>query len=304
LVRNLIQKGHDVTVFDKSVDGQADGENVKFVEGDIRDFGSLVRAMIGCDVAYNLVAEHRDDVRPVSLYREVNVGGAETFCRAASEVAVRNIVFTSSVAVYGTHDSPMDENTPHCFFNEYGKTKSEAEAVYERWQRSDGSNRLFIVRPTVVFGAGNRGNVFNLLRQIKNGPFFMLGKGDNIKSMACVENVAEFLSFLLDLDSPYYVFNYSDVPNLAVREIVAIASTAIGKRDSLAVSIPMSAGLFVGKLFDLLSSVSGARFPISEVRIRKFCSPSEVCSDRAFQTGFRASIALEAALQDMVLKSV
>lgn len=45
------------------------------------------------------------------------------------------------------------------------------------------SNCLTIIRPTVIFGEQNHGNVYNLLRQIAGGKFPMIGKGTNRKSM-------------------------------------------------------------------------------------------------------------------------
>ena len=44
---------------------------------------------------------------------------------------------------------------------------------------TQGENSLIIVRPTVIFGEGNRGNVYNLLNQIASGKFLMVGKGEN-----------------------------------------------------------------------------------------------------------------------------
>ena len=59
------------------------------------------------------------------------------------------------------------------------------------WQSKSG-NSLIIVRPTVIFGEGNRGNVFNLFNQIASGKFVMVGKGENKKSMAYIGNVVAF----------------------------------------------------------------------------------------------------------------
>ena len=56
---------------------------------------------------------------------------------------------------------------------------------------------LVIVRPTVVFGEYNRGNVYNLLKQIASRKFIIIGDGNNIKSMAYVQNVYDFLLFSL-----------------------------------------------------------------------------------------------------------
>ena len=52
---------------------------------------------------------------------------------------------------------------------------------------------LVIVRPAAVFGEGNRGNVYQLLRQIASRRFVMVGSGHNRKSMAYVGNVSALL---------------------------------------------------------------------------------------------------------------
>ena len=118
-------------------------------------------------VIVNLAAEHRDDVRPLSLYDEVNVQGARNICTVAREKNINTIVFTSSVSVYGFALIGTDESGTIAPVNDYGRTKFEAEQVFKAWQSEEPFNRtLVIVRPTVVFGEQNRGNVYNLLRQI------------------------------------------------------------------------------------------------------------------------------------------
>ena len=67
-----------------------------------------------------------------------------------------------------------------------------------------------IVPPTVVFGENKRGNVYNLLKQIANSHFFMIGMGVNKKSMAYVDNEASFLANSLGFGSVIYLFNYID----------------------------------------------------------------------------------------------
>ena len=70
--------------------------------------------------------------------------------------------------------------------------KKKAEEVFIKWYQNSNLNNLIIIRPTAVFGINNRGNIYNLLSQIYNGPFFMIGKGENVKSIAYVENLADF----------------------------------------------------------------------------------------------------------------
>jgi nucleoside-diphosphate-sugar epimerase len=166
------------------------GLHVDYHQIDVRDVASLLPAMANCDVIVNLAAAHRDDVRPRRLYDEVNVEGARNVCKAAESNGIKTIVFTSSVAVYGSAPENADEAQPHHPSNDYGRTKSEAERVYIMWQKRDPrARRLVIVRPTVVFGPGNRGNVYTLISQVAAGRFLMVGDGRNRKSMAYVDSL-------------------------------------------------------------------------------------------------------------------
>ena len=49
----------------------------------------------------------------------------------------------------------------------------------EKWYRTHPDWNINILRPTVIFGERNRGNVYNLLKQIAGGKFAMVGKGEN-----------------------------------------------------------------------------------------------------------------------------
>ena len=131
---------------------------------DVRDIDSLRHTITG-DVVINLAAVHRDDVHDKSEYYNTNVLGAENVAFLCAEKEIKKIVFTSSVAVYGFASPGTDENGAIEPFNEYGKSKFVAEERFRDWQSATNSS-LIIIRPTVIFGEGNRGNVYNLLKQI------------------------------------------------------------------------------------------------------------------------------------------
>lgn len=159
---------------------------------------TLLEALQGSDAVINLAAEHRDDVTPKSLYDDVNVHGSAHVLEACTKLKIHRVVFTSSVAVYGFAPVGTDESGKIAYFNDYGRTKYAAEQEYKKWLESDKNNSVTIIRPTVIFGEQNRGNVYNLLRQIASGRFPMVGKGTNRKSMNYVENVAAFLQFCVE----------------------------------------------------------------------------------------------------------
>ena len=92
--------------------------------------------------------------------------------------------FTSSVAVYGFAEPGTDETGAIRPFNEYGRTKFDAEEKLRDWQLK-AENSLISVRPTVIFWEFNRGNVFNLINLIASGKFVMIGKASAAKAMKC-----------------------------------------------------------------------------------------------------------------------
>ncbi len=252
---------------------------------DVRQHSSISELPRGASAIVNLAAEHRDDVRPLSRYHETNVEGATQVCLAARNSGVQKIIFTSSVAVYGFQPFPADENCSFAPFNEYGKTKLEAEAVYRAWVAEDPVRSLVIVRPTVVFGEGNRGNVYNLLRQISSGKFLMVGSGKNKKSMAYVGNVAAFLVHSLSFGPGVHIFNYADGPDMSTAELVDYIQGCLG-RPGKAPQIPKALAMAGGHLLDLVARATSRTFPISAIRVRKFCESTQFRADRVAQSGF------------------
>lgn len=241
-----------------------------FVQGDIRDLDTLVKASHNCDAIIHLAAEHKDNVQPISLYDDVNIEGTRNVCRAASKNGIKTIIFTSSVAVYGLNNT-ADETTPPKPFNDYGRTKLAAEDVLREWQAQDPERCLIIIRPTVIFGENNRGNVYNLLRQLIIGPFVMIGAGNNKKAMAYVGNIADFIvTRLTDIKAGYELFNYVDKPDLSINELIALVDQITGKSNAKSRRIPYGVAMCATWGLDLIAKVLHKEFPISQVRVKKF----------------------------------
>ena len=119
----------------------------------------------GADTIINLAAVHRDDIRPLSRYDDVNVQGSVMFAKQRASMISIKLFLPALLQFTALHQLiRMNLGEPN-YFNDYGRTKYLAEQVYKEWQAEDPENRtLVIVRPTVIFGEGNRGNVFNLVK--------------------------------------------------------------------------------------------------------------------------------------------
>ena len=267
---------------------------------DVRDPSQVTGATAGADVIVNLAAEHRDDVRPPSRYDAVNVDGAANVCQAAERNGIRRMVFTSSVAVYGLPQRNAAESTEVRPYNDYGRTKAEAEAVYRSWQAAGADRSLVIVRPTVVFGEGNRGNVYTLLSQIARRRFLMIGDGRNVKSLAYVENVAAFLVHVLSPGPGVHLYNYADKPDLSVDELVALVDGVLFGRRLRRPRIPYRLGHLCGRAFDAAAALTGRSFPVTAERVHRFCVDTQFAAERAQRTGFVAPVELREALERTV----
>lgn len=103
---DICKNEFDIINFDKQ-------QNSFFQElttiGDVKNPDDLKIAMQGKETVVLLAAEHRDDVSPVSLYYEVNVQGTQNVLEAMDKANLKNIVFTSSVAIYGLNKQNPDE---------------------------------------------------------------------------------------------------------------------------------------------------------------------------------------------------
>jgi len=293
LVTVLLERGHDVTIFDR----QTSARHPQLTTvGDVRSAEELTVASAGHDAIVHLAAEHRDDVQPLALYEEVNVDGARALIAAAEANGIERIVFTSTVAVYGLDKNNAAEDSVPEPFNEYGRTKLAAETLFRAWAGASPKRSLTIVRPSVVFGEGNRGNVYNLAKQIASGRFLMVGDGSNRKSMSYVGNIVEFLADSLAAGPGVTLSNFADKPDLSTSELITLLRADMGITHSGGVRLPLWLGLAGGHVLDAVARLTRRTFPISAIRIRKFASDTTVNTERLLATGYTPRYSIEEAL--------
>lgn len=285
---------HEVVIIDKVI-------SEKYPKltriGNVLDRDALCGLLQGVHQVVLLAAEHRDDVTPLSKYYEVNVKGMENTLYAMEANTIARIVFTSSVAVYGLGKENPNEATAVAPFNAYGESKLQAEKVLENWYETHADWNIQVIRPTVIFGEGNRGNVYNLLQQIASGRFMMIGKGNNQKSMSYIGNIVAFIAYLISEESMgFNLYNYGDKPDLTTNDLVYYTGKVLGKNIPT-LRIPYSLGLLGGYAFDALAFILRRKFAISSVRVRKFCAVTQYDSSKAMASGFQPPFLLQEGLR-------
>lgn len=296
-LHHALQSEYEVCNIDKN-----QSSSFSTVIADVRNISELNAAIQNPDWIVLLAAEHKDNVSPFSLYYDVNVKGTENVLNLMREKNIRKIIFTSTVAVYGLNKTNPDENFPTEPFNDYGKSKLQAEELLRAWYNEAPQDRtLIIVRPTVVFGPKNKGNVYNLLQQILSGKFLMIGNGENKKSMAYVGNLVSFIHFSMNetKGTGYQLFNYADKPDLTTNQLVKIISQLSGTKLSQ-LRIPYFVGYLAGLTFDMMSKITGKEMAISSIRIKKFCATTQYSNKKVEEFDFKAPMTLQEGLNQTI----
>ena len=129
------------------------------VEGDLRDPGSIEKALAGCDTVFHVAADYRLWVRdPEQMYRS-NVEGTRAVLRAAQKQGVRRVVYTSSVATMGftSNGTPAgtgtDENSPVSLADMIGHYKrSKFMAEQAAFEAAKAGVNVVVVNPTTPIG--------------------------------------------------------------------------------------------------------------------------------------------------------
>lgn len=293
LVTALTQRGDDVRAYAHAGTSPLD----------VRDAGALVRALAGVDAVVNLAAP-APDTRGAALHDAVTVGGATNLVRAATAQGVARIVFVSTVAVYGLDRPLAREDAPLAPFDDYGRAKARAEAIYAAWANDDARRALTIVRPSAVFGEHAGGNVRALIEHVARGRFVMVGDGANRKSIACVDNLADFIAARLGDAPGAHIYNYADKPDLTTQELVTQIRALLPSPPRAPARVPYALALAAGYAGDALAALTGRAFALDSARVRKFRAETTVATDAALATGFVARVPLDEALARAVASAV
>jgi nucleoside-diphosphate-sugar epimerase len=193
--------------------------SVNYVIGDIRDFATLnVEGDI--ETIVNLAAAHKDPGHKPSEYYETNVLGATNVTAFARRHNVKQILFTSSISVYGTGDNTKSEQTTPAPESSYGWSKYLAEQIHRSWLSEDDVRKLVICRPAVIFGRGEGGNFTRLASLLRKGLFIFPGRKDTIKAIFYVEDLVDALLTARSRPENLLLFNGCYPDRYTIEQIV------------------------------------------------------------------------------------
>jgi nucleoside-diphosphate-sugar epimerase len=277
-------------------------DRIKFLEIDVRKMINKDLFHMGIDLIVNLAAIHREPGHKDYEYFQTNLLGAENVCKFAELVGCHNIIFTSSISPYGVSESVKDEATIPIPVTAYGSSKLIAEKIHQIWQAKDVNNRrLVIVRPGVVFGPGEGGNVSRLIKAVTHSYFFFMGNESTRKSGVYVKELCNAMWWVLQEQKKnsetVSLFNMSMNPGPSIGEYVkAVCKTQGIKR--YVPTLPYKALIAVAYVIDALARPLGIKHPFSPVRIRKLVRSNNIIPTYLVDHGYQFWYSLDSAFSD------
>lgn len=191
LSKKLIKQGKFVIVADL-VEPRFSHDMLSYEYADVRNLQEFIPSRdVSC--IYNLAAVHTTPGHPHNEYYETNVLGALEVCRFAGLYGISDVVFTSSISVYGPSEDMKEEGSALNPSSAYGYSKMIAEKIHQEWMSDSEGRKLTVVRPAVVFGPGEGGNFTRLASMLKKGVFIYPGRKDTIKSCIYVEDLLSLI---------------------------------------------------------------------------------------------------------------
>lgn len=245
-------------------------------------------------LVFNFAAIHRTPGHPDYAYFETNIRGAENVCDFARKHGIENIVFTSSIAPYGAAEELKTEETLPTPNTPYGISKLVAEKIHREWAAENASRRLSIVRPGIVFGKGENGNMTRLYKALKKRKFAYAGRKDTIKACIYVKDLVRVMLAMGEAEGEKTkLYNCCYYPSFTIEQIAntMLKATGMRRRIPFIPRKPMMAAATLCGLF------GGLGLGICPARVKKLMVSTNIDGQKLAKD-YPLSYSLEDAFRD------
>jgi len=234
------------------------------------DFPHVADALIHLAGKAHDTANSTEDTEYFRINKELTIELFQYFLQSN----IRDFFYFSSVkAVADTVENILDEDIVGNPITAYGISKYEAEQ-YLLAQKMPANKRLFIVRPCMIHGPGNKGNLNLLYKIVQKGFPWPLASFENQRSFLNIDNLNYLIEQMIvteELKSGIY--NLADDESLSTNDLVTLIAEVLGLKKKLW-HIPISFVQLVVKLGDIIP------FPLNSERLKKLTESYVVSNNK------------------------
>lgn len=181
-----------------------------------------------------------------AAYFKVNTGlSIKAYEHFLGSGAGKFIFFSSAKAAADKVDGVLTEDIVPAPVGPYGESKIRAEE-YMNAHPAEGRG-VYILRPCMIHGPGNKGNLNLLYNFVSKGIPWPLGAWDNRRTFTSVENICFVVEGLLGGDVPSGVYNMGDDETLSTNELVELICSCLGRKARIW-KLPKGLMVFASKL--------------------------------------------------------
>ncbi len=277
-------------------DPRARVKGVEYLNHDVREtIDPKLSNGMPADI-FNLAAIHVTPGHPDGDYYYTNVLGAVNVCRFANDTGCTNIVFTSSISIYGPSEAALDEDAQPAPVSAYGRSKLSAEKIHQLWQSEASNRRLTIVRPAVIYGLYERGNFTRLSKMLVKRAFVYPGRTDTIKSCGYVKDLISSIRYMAARNDGVSIYNFCYEHRYTISEICSAFSRVAGYGQPRLI-IPIWFMNLAVLPFEALHK-AGIKTGINRDRIKKLWFSTNIIPKRLVANGFKFEHNLESSLAE------
>lgn len=234
---------------------------------------------------FNFAAIHREPGHNYYEYFDTNISGSEHVNEFARDTGINNIFFTSSIAPYGKSLNQRTENSNMYPETAYGISKALAEKIHENWLHENDQRKLIIVRPSVIYGPKDPGNVYRMIQSLKKGTFILPDGGKVIKSYGYIYGLLESILFTIQQNKRFIKYNYAENPVIPLNEMVATIKKELNiKKPTL--KLPVWVLSIIARFFQIWFKLIGEECDIHPVRVKKAGFPTNIKPQYLIDNGF------------------
>lgn len=274
---------------------------IKYVKLDVRNANDFANLPDQCELIANFAAVHREPGHLAHEYFGTNIHGAENICRYADQTECFKIIFTSSISPYGPCSEPTTERSLTCPNTPYGASKLAAEKIHEGWTANHQHKKLIIVRPGVLFGPGEGGNVGRMIQAIQRGMFFYCGNKKVVKAGGYLKELANTMTWALDkiesLDRSVLLYNFSMNPPHSIETYAESIKKALGLKRKIR-NIPYPLIFMSGIALTAVLKPMGLNNAFSPLRLKKLLTSNNVHPKQLVDLGYVFKYSLIDAIRD------
>ncbi len=277
---------------------------VELVLGDIRDPMTIKAAAVGVDFIFHLAGRAHalsESRAEEALYRAVNVDGTKHVLEAAMEVGCESVLFFSSVKAMGEQTLKcLDESAPPCPATPYGRSKLEAERLVFEYGVRNGLH-VACLRLPLVYGPGNKGNLFRMISAIDRGFFPSIPEVGNRRSIVHVSNVVEAALLAATCQAANgKCYIVTDARSYTTRELYERICHGLGKRVPRW-HFPVGALKLLARVGDAVGCIRGRPFLFDSDALEKLIGSACYSTDKiSCELGYSPSVTFEDSLPELI----